>query len=89
MIVWWAEGEEKSGEDGVSGLEEVERRGVDEGGVFEEGGGAEAAGWGGVAGGGVRVREEEGEGVEGAVGGWGGEVGGEGGVLVFVLGMIR
>lgn len=52
-------------------MEEVGDVGVEEGGVFEEGGGAEAAGRGGGGG----VGEEGREGVERGVWGWGREVG--------------
>lgn len=52
-------------------MEEVGDVGVEEGGVFEEGGGAEAAGRGGGGG----VGEKGREGVERGVGRWGCEVG--------------
>lgn len=72
FLVGRAEGQEDGRQDGRGGgSEEVGDVGVEEGGVFEEGGGAEAAGRGGGGG----VREEGREGVERGVRGWGCEVG--------------
>lgn len=71
LVVGRAEGEEDGWQDGGGGLEEVGDVGVEEGGVFEEGGGAEAAGRGGGGG----VGEKGREGVERGVGRWGCEVG--------------